>query len=134
MKELGSGAVREVVSIRLSRAACMAIVWMPIRKRIWWRSHKNISLLLWQSMLLFVVWNLSFFYKGTDAKAQVQVVDLSTENWTIFGRNLMIKNRMPVIRNGNRFFNGIPSKATIQSVSKCLKIQAKQSNIPFTLQ
>lgn len=35
MAELGSGAVREVTSIRLSRAACMAVAMNADKKRRW---------------------------------------------------------------------------------------------------
>lgn len=57
MRELGSGAVREMTSIRLSRAACMAIAMNADRKKEKVKKAWNTSLLPWLEAWRFVIWN-----------------------------------------------------------------------------
>ena len=57
MRELGSGAVREMTSIRLSRAACMAIAMNADRKKEKVKTAWNTSLLPWLEAWRVVIWN-----------------------------------------------------------------------------
>ena len=56
MRELGSGAVREMTSIRLSRAAC-TIAMNADRKKEKVKTAWNTSLLPWLEAWRFVIWN-----------------------------------------------------------------------------
>lgn len=82
MVELGSGAVREVTSIRLSRAACMAVAMNADKKK---EMVKAAQQYFGSTMTLdVVVRNMEssiLMYKGGRGKVQVQVVFDSNTFW-----------------------------------------------------
>lgn len=80
MVELGSGAVREVTSIRLSRAACMAVAMNADPKKEWVKlARQYFSATITPDVAVKSMESSILLYKGGRGKIEVQVVfDAST--------------------------------------------------------
>lgn len=75
MAELGSGAVREVTSIRLSRAACMAVAMnADAKKEMVKASREYFSQTMTSEIVTKSMESTIMIYRGAKGKAQVQVL------------------------------------------------------------
>ena len=75
MAELGSGAVREVTSIRLSRAACMAVAMnADAKKEMVKESREYFSQTMTPEIVSKSMESTIMIYRGAKGKAQVQVL------------------------------------------------------------
>ena len=75
MAELGSGAVREVISIKLSRAACMAIAMNADQKKEMVKvAQEYFSASMTSDVAVRSMESTILLYKGARGKAQVQVI------------------------------------------------------------
>ena len=75
MVELGSGAVREVTSIKLSRAACMAIAMNADQKKeMVMVAHEYFSTTMTGVMAVRSMESTILLCKGARGKAQMQVI------------------------------------------------------------
>ena len=75
MAELGNGAVREVTSVRLSRAACMAIAMNADRKKEMVKvAQEYFSSTMTSDVALRSMESTILLYKGVRGKTQVQVI------------------------------------------------------------
>ena len=75
MAELGSGAVREVTSIRLSRAACMAVAMnADVKKEMVKTSREYFSQTMTSEIVSKSMESTIMIYRGAKGKAQVQVL------------------------------------------------------------
>jgi alpha-L-arabinofuranosidase len=82
MAELGSGAVREVTSIRLSRAACMAIAMNADQKKEMVKvAQEYFSTTMTSDVALRSMESTILLYKGARGKAQVQVIFDTNTFW-----------------------------------------------------
>ena len=90
MAELGNGGVREVISIKLSRAACMAIAMNADQKKDMVKvAQEYFSATMTSDVAVRSMESTILLYKGARGKAQVQVIfdtnilAISTENGRI---------------------------------------------------
>lgn len=82
MAELGSGAVREVTSIRLSRAACMAVVMNADKKKEMVKAaHQYFSATMTPDIATRSMESSILMYKGRRGNVQVQVVFDTNTFW-----------------------------------------------------
>ena len=82
MAELGSGAVREVTSIRLSRAACMAIAMNADQKKDMVKvAQEYFSTTMTSDIAARSMESTILLYKGARGKTQVQVVFDTNTFW-----------------------------------------------------
>ena len=82
MAELGSGAVREVTSIKLSRAACMAIAMNADQKKEMVKvSQEYFSATMTSDVAVRSQESTILLYKGARGKAQVQVIFDTNTFW-----------------------------------------------------
>lgn len=82
MAELGSGAVREVLSIKLSRAACMAIAMNADQKKDMVKvAQEYFSTTMTSDVAVRGMESTILLYKGTRGKAQVQVIFDTNTFW-----------------------------------------------------
>ena len=82
MAELGSGAVREVTSIKLSRAACMAIAMNADQKKEMVKvAQEYFSTTMTSDVALRSMESTILLYKGARGKAQVQVIFDTNTFW-----------------------------------------------------
>ena len=82
MAELGSGAVREVTSIRLSRAACMAIAMNADKKKEMVKAAQEyFSATMTGDVAVRSMESTILLYKGARGKTQVQVVFDTNTFW-----------------------------------------------------
>ena len=82
MAELGSGAVREVTSIRLSRAACMAIAMNADKKKEMVKvAQEYFSATMTGDVAVRSMESTILLYKGARGKTQVQVVFDTNTFW-----------------------------------------------------
>ena len=82
MAELGSGAVREVTSIRLSRAACMAVAMNADQKKEMVRAAQQyFSATMTPDVAVRSMESSILMYKGGRGKVQVQVVFDTNTFW-----------------------------------------------------
>lgn len=82
LAELGSGAVREVTSVRLSRTACMAIAMNADPKKDMVKvAQEYFSATLTDDVAVRSMESTIFLYKGTRGKAQVQVIFDTNTFW-----------------------------------------------------
>lgn len=82
MAELGSGAVREVTSIRLSRAACMAVVMNADQKKEMVKAAQQyFSASITPDVAVRSMESSILMYKGGRGKVQVQVVFDTNTFW-----------------------------------------------------
>ena len=82
MAELGSGAVREVISIKLSRAACMAIAMNADQKKDMVKvAQKYFSATMTSDVAVRSMESTILLYKGARGKTQVQVVFDTNTFW-----------------------------------------------------
>jgi len=82
MAELGSGAVREVTSIKLSRAACMAIAMNADQKKEMVKvAQEYFSATMTSDVAVRSMESTILLYKGARGKAQVQVIFDTNTFW-----------------------------------------------------
>lgn len=82
MAELGSGAVREVTSVKLSRAACMAIAMNADQKKEMVKvAQEYFSTLMTSDVAVRSMESTILLYKGARGKTQVQVVFDTNTFW-----------------------------------------------------
>lgn len=82
MAELGNGSVREVISIRLSRAACMAIAMNADQKKDMVKvAQEYFSATITSDVAVRSMESTILLYKGVRGKAQVQVVFDTNTFW-----------------------------------------------------
>ena len=82
MAELGSGAVREVTSVRLSRTACMAIAMNADQKKDMVKvAQEYFSATLTDDVAVRSMESTILLYKGAKGKAQVQVIFDTNTFW-----------------------------------------------------
>ena len=82
MAELGSGAVREVMSIRLSRAACMAVVMNADQKKDMVKvARQYFSSTMTPDVAVRSMESSVLMYKGGRGKVQVQVIFDTNTFW-----------------------------------------------------
>ena len=82
MAELGNGGVREVISIRLSRAACMAIAMNADQKKDMVKvAQEYFSATITNDVAVRSMESTILLYKGVRGKAQVQVVFDTNTFW-----------------------------------------------------
>ena len=82
MAELGSGAVREVMSIRLSRAACMAVVMNADQKKDMVKvARQYFSSTMTPDVVVRSMESSVLMYKGGRGKVQVQVIFDTNTFW-----------------------------------------------------
>lgn len=82
MAELGSGAVREVTSVMLSRAACMAVAVNADRKKDMVKvAQEYFSSALTPELMAKSMESTIMLYKGAKGKTQVQVVFDANTFW-----------------------------------------------------
>ena len=82
MAELGSGAVREVTSIKLSRAACMAIAMNADRKKEMVKAAQEyFSATMTGDVAVRSMESTILLYKGVRGKTQVQVIFDTNTFW-----------------------------------------------------
>ena len=82
MAELGSGAVREVTSIRLSRAACMAVVMNADQKKEMVKvARQYFSSTMTPDVAVRSMESSVLMYKGGRGKVQVQVIFDTNTFW-----------------------------------------------------
>ena len=82
MAELGSGAVREVTSIKLSRAACMAIAMNADQKKEMVKvAQEYFSTTMTSDVAVRSMESTILLYKGARGKAQVQVIFDTNTFW-----------------------------------------------------
>ena len=82
MAELGSGAVREVTSIKLSRAACMAIAMNADQKKEMVKSAQTyFSDTMTEDVAVRSMESTILLYKGARGKTQVQVIFDTNTFW-----------------------------------------------------
>ena len=82
LAELGSGAVREVTSVRLSRTACMAIAMNADQKKDMVKvAQEYFSATLTDDVAVRSMESTILFYKGAKGKAQVQVIFDTNTFW-----------------------------------------------------
>lgn len=82
MAELGSGAVREVISIRLSRAACMAVAMNADKKKEMVKAAQHyFSITLTADVAVQGLESSILLYKSGRGKVQVQVVFDTNTFW-----------------------------------------------------
>ena len=82
MAELGSGAVREVTSIRLSRAACMAVAMNADQKKEMVKTAQTyFSDTMTEDVAVRSMESTILLYKGARGKTQVQVVFDTNTFW-----------------------------------------------------
>lgn len=82
MAELGSGAVREVTSIKLSRAACMAITMNADQKKEMVKvAQEYFSATMTSDVTIRSMESTILLYKGARGKAQVQVIFDTNTFW-----------------------------------------------------
>ena len=82
LAELGSGAVREVTSVRLSRAACMAIAMNADQKKDMVKvAQEYFSTTMTSDVAVRSMESTILLYKGARGKAQVQVVFDTNTFW-----------------------------------------------------
>lgn len=82
MAELGNGGVREVISIRLSRAACMAIAMNADQKKDMVKvAQEYFSATITSDVAVRSMESTILLYKGVRGKAQVQVVFDTNTFW-----------------------------------------------------
>ena len=82
MAELGNGGVREVISIKLSRAACMAIAMNADQKKDMVKvAQEYFSATMTSDVAVRSMESTILLYKGTRGKAQVQVIFDTNTFW-----------------------------------------------------
>ena len=82
MAELGNGGVREVISIKLSRAACMAIAMNADQKKEMVKvAQEYFSATMTSDVAVRSMESTILLYKGTRGKAQVQVIFDTNTFW-----------------------------------------------------
>ena len=82
LAELGSGAVREVTSVRLSRTACMAIAMNADQKKDMVKvAQEYFSATLTDDVAVRSMESTILLYKGAKGKAQVQVIFDTNTFW-----------------------------------------------------
>ena len=82
MAELGNGAIREVTSIRLSRAACMAIAMNADQKKEMVKAAQTyFSATMTEDVAVRSMESTILLYKGARGKTQVQVVFDTNTFW-----------------------------------------------------
>ena len=82
MVELGSGAVREVTSVKLSRAACMAIATnADAKKEMVKEAREYFSSTMTSDVAIRSMESTILLYKGARGKAQVQVIFDTNTFW-----------------------------------------------------
>ena len=82
MAELGSGAVREVTSIRLSRAACMAIAMNADKKKEMVKAAQEyFSATMTSDVAIRSMESTILLYNGARGKTQVQVIFDTNTFW-----------------------------------------------------
>ena len=82
MAELGNGGVREVISIKLSRAACMAIVMNADQKKDMVKvAQEYFSATMTSDVAVRSMESTILLYKGARGKAQVQVIFDTNTFW-----------------------------------------------------
>ena len=82
MAELGSGAVREVTSVKLSRAACMAIAMNADQKKEMVKvAQEYFSATMTSDVTIRSMESTILLYKGARGKAQVQVIFDTNTFW-----------------------------------------------------
>ena len=82
MAELGSGAVREVTSVKLSRAACMAIAMNADQKKEMVKvAQEYFSTLMTSDVAVRSMESTILLYKGARGKTQVQVIFDTNTFW-----------------------------------------------------
>ena len=82
MAELGSGAVREVTSVKLSRAACMAIAMNADQKKEMVKvAQEYFSASMTSDVAVRSMESTILLYKGARGKAQVQVIFDTNTFW-----------------------------------------------------
>lgn len=82
MAELGSGAVREVTSIMLSRAACMAVAMNADRKKAMVKvAQEYFSSTMTPELMAKSLESTIMMYKGVKGKTQVQVIFDTNTFW-----------------------------------------------------
>ena len=82
MVELGNGAVREVTSIRLSRAACMAVAMNADQKKEMVKAAQQyFSAIMTPDVAVRSMESSILMYKGGRGKVQVQVVFDTNTFW-----------------------------------------------------
>ena len=82
LAELGSGAVREVISVRLSRTACMAIAMNADQKKDMVKvAQEYFSATLTDDVAVRSMESTILLYKGAKGKAQVQVIFDTNTFW-----------------------------------------------------
>ena len=82
MAELGSGAVREVTSVKLSRAACMAIAMNADQKKEMVKvAQEYFSATMTSDVAVRSMESTILLYKGARGKAQVQVIFDTNTFW-----------------------------------------------------
>ena len=82
LAELGSGAVREVTSVRLSRAACMAIAMNADQKKDMVKvAQEYFSTTMTSDVAVRSMESTILLYKGARGKAQVQVIFDANTFW-----------------------------------------------------
>ena len=82
MAELGNGGVREVISIRLSRAACMAIAMNADQKKDMVKvAQEYFSTTMTSDMAVRSMESTILLYKGARGKTQVQVIFDTNTFW-----------------------------------------------------
>ena len=82
MAELGNGGVREVISIKLSRAACMAIAMNADQKKDMVKvAQEYFSATMTSDVAVRSMESTILLYKGTRGKTQVQVVFDTNTFW-----------------------------------------------------
>ena len=82
MAELGNGGVREVISIKLSRAACMAIAMNADQKKDMVKvAQEYFSATLTDDVAVRSMESTILLYKGAKGKAQVQVIFDTNTFW-----------------------------------------------------
>ena len=82
MAELGNGGVREVISIKLSRAACMAIAMNADQKKDMVKvAQEYFSATMTSDVAVRSMESTILLYKGARGKAQVQVIFDTNTFW-----------------------------------------------------
>ncbi len=82
MSELGSGAVREVISIKLSRAACIAISMNADQNKEMMKvAHEYFSSTVTSEVVALSMESTILLYKVVRGKAQVQVIFDTNTFW-----------------------------------------------------
>ena len=82
MAELGNGGVREVISIKLSRAACMAIAMNADQKKDMVKvAQEYFSATMTSDVVVRSMESTILLYKGASGKAQVQVIFDTNTFW-----------------------------------------------------